>query len=396
MKILQLIPQFILPATDGGKIGILNIIKEFSKNAELELIVFCNEIPDKKHLEELENYAKVNLIIKDVSNSLNNILISIIKNKPVYISKFYNEYVLNEIDNIIDNTNFNIIHADHTSMAQIANYISKKTDKPWGFRLHNIESMIWQRYGFDLPLYDLRKYIIKYQSKLLYKIEADLIAKASVGFPITNEDKRIALKMNSNSNLKVASAGVDYKNIFRKEIERDKNILAIATNYNWIHNVNGLVWFIENVFSKLKIVNKNLKFKLYGKNIPDILKEYKKLDVECIGFVDDLSQELSVASIYIAPLFVGSGIRIKILEAMAYQLPVVATSVSAEGIEAKELDGLFISDSADEQVEIISMLLTTNINDLGKKAREYVIKNYSWDKNVGIMLQEYKKLTENI
>lgn len=392
MKILQLIPQFILPATDGGKIGILNIIKEFSKNVEVELVVFCNEQPKDNYLLELKQYGNVNLIVKDVSNSISNILISILKNKPVYLSKFYDNSVLSNLDKLLDNLEFDVIHADHTSMAQIAEHISIKTNKPWGFRLHNIENMIWKRYAKDLPFYDLKKYLINYQSKLLYKDEAKLISIANVAFPITNEDKRIANIMSPDSNLVVASAGVDYSNIFRKKVVRDKNTLAIATNYHWIHNVNGIIWFIENVLIELKEQNKDIKFKLYGKNIPKVFDNYQHLGVEPIGFVEDLSEELSKAQIYIAPLFVGSGIRIKILEAMAYEIPVVATKVSAEGIDANQSDGLFVSDLEEEQIKIINELLNKDITQIGERARHYVIENYSWKKNVGIMINEYQKL----
>jgi glycosyltransferase involved in cell wall biosynthesis len=392
MKILQLIPQFILPATDGGKIGILNIIKEFSKYAKVELIVFCNENPEDIYLQELKQYGNVNLIVKDVSNSLYNILNSILINRPVYLSKFYDNFVLSIIDNLLESLEFDVIHADHTSMAQIAEYISIKTNKPWGFRLHNIENMIWKRFAKDLPFYDLKKYLINYQSKLLYKDEAKLISKANVAFPITNEDRRIANIMSPDSNLVVASAGVDYLSIFRKQVERNRNTLAIATNYHWIHNVNGIIWFIEEVLTKLKELNEDVKFKLYGKNIPKVFDNYRHLGVEPIGFVEDLSEELSKAQIYIAPLFVGSGIRIKILEAMAYELPVVATKVSAEGINASQEDGLFVSDSAEVQVRLISNLLNEDINQIGTNARKYIIENYSWEKNVGVMINEYQKL----
>ncbi len=68
------------------------------------------------------------------------------------------------------------------------------------------------------------------------------------------------------------------------------------------------------------------------------LKKYPKNDVNPIGFVDKVQSYLNRAGIYINPLFVGAGIRIKILEAMAMQLPVVATSVAAEGIEANEMN----------------------------------------------------------
>lgn len=397
MKILQIIPQFILPATDGGKIGILNIIKEFSSAAQVELIIFSNYKPEEKYVNELKKYANVHFIIEDISNSSKNIIKSIFHNKSVYLDKFYNKNILIKIDEIISNIDFDIIHADHTSMAQIAEYISLKTKKKWGLRLHNIEYMIWERFGQDLPILDPKKMLIIYQSQLLKKEEARLISKASATFPITNQDKKIANQLAPNSNLLTASAGVDTVNLKRKVIDRNSYQLVIATTYNWIHNVNGLIWFIEEVLPKVKIKIPEITFKLFGKNMPDSLKVYKNLGVEPIGFVEDLGTELSQSAIYISPLFVGSGIRIKVLEAMSYELPVVSTSISAEGIEANMEDGLFISDNSDTQANYIINLLQKPllINELGAKARKLIIEKYTWQKNVKIMIDEYKRLLEN-
>lgn len=396
MKILQLIPQFILPAIDGGKIGILNITKEFSKENDLILILFSNFKPEEKYIKELEKYGEVHLIIIDISNSNMNILKSIIRNRPVYLNKFYNQFILKQIDNFLINKDYDIIHSDHTSMAQIGYYLHKKYFKPFSIRLHNLEHIIWQRYSEDLKLYDFKKYLVKYQSQLLKKEELNLINKASISFPITENDNKLVKKYLPNSKTIVSSAGVDLELNKSIDIEKDKFTLCIATTYNWIHNVNGLIWFVEKVLPLIRNEIPDVKLKLYGKNIPSLFNDLKKDGVEPVGFVDDISTELSKANIYIAPLFVGSGIRIKILEAMAHSLPVVATNISAEGIIITKDNGLFVSDNAFEQANYIIKLLNNSSEaiDIGLKARKFIEENYSWSKNVEVILNEYHRLVQ--
>lgn len=393
MKILQLIPQFILPATDGGKIGILNISKEFSKENKLIFIFFSNFLPDNEYIYEIKKYGTPYFIVKDIKNSNSNILLSILKNKPVYLSKFKNKTVLRQIDEIISKIEFDVIHADHTSMAQIAEYISHKTKKPWGLRLHNLEHIIWKRYSDDLKNF-FKKYIVKFQAKLLEKEEFRLISNSFVSFPITKSDFEVIKNKNIKSNYVISSAGVDLETNKPVKIYKNPTQLCIATTYNWIHNVNGLIWFIENVLPLVKEKIPDVSFNLYGKNIPNLFHNFKSLSVNPIGFVNDISLELSKSSIYIAPLFVGSGIRIKILEAMAHCLPVVATKVSAEGIIYAKDSGLIVTDSNKEQANIIVTLLKNRneLERLGKNAREFIEENYSWKKNVKIMLDEYNKL----
>jgi len=93
-------------------------------------------------------------------------------------------------------------------------------------------------------------------------------------------------------------------------------------------------------------------------------------------------------------LFVGGGIRIKILEAMAMNLPVVATTVSSEGIKAGAGNGLLIADDKEKFAEICIELLNNPEKTiaLGLKARNFVVQEYSWEKNVKIMIDSYKTI----
>jgi glycosyltransferase involved in cell wall biosynthesis len=91
-------------------------------------------------------------------------------------------------------------------------------------------------------------------------------------------------------------------------------------------------------------------------------------------------------------LFVGAGIRIKILEAMAAGLPVIASSISAEGIQASREDGLIICDEADQFIAEISALImnTEEAKRLGENARSFILENHSWEKSAQQMIALFK------
>jgi len=82
---------------------------------------------------------------------------------------------------------------------------------------------------------------------------------------------------------------------------------------------------------------------------------------------------------------------------MAMKLPVVATSIAAEGINASREDGLIIANNPkDFENEIIYLIQNTNIaRQLGENARKFVLENYTWEKSIGIIYETYKKLIEN-
>lgn len=394
MKILQLIPQFVFPATDGGKIGIANIFTEFSKLNEVTLFALSNKKIEEKYLEDAAKYGYVILQYANTKNSFSNISKTFLTKEPLYLFKHISKPILRKIDSLISEKKIDIVHADHTAMAPIASYIKYKYGIPCGLRLHNIEHRIWERYAEELKFGSLKQRFVSRQANLLKEREIELISEMDVNFAITDVDKKRALKLSPNAKVEVATAGVNPKDWYQgKRSQKYSNKLVIASTWAWVHNVDALRWFVEEVLPLVKSKVNDVELNVLGKNPPNWL--YKARSVEILGFVDDILQTFQSSNVYVAPLFVGSGIRIKILEAMGSGLPVVATSVSAEGIYAGAEQGLFVADDAEAQASIIVSLLKNKSKayELGQKASEYVYKNHTWEQSVNIMLQEYKKFT---
>ncbi|MCX7737236.1 MAG: glycosyltransferase [Candidatus Kapabacteria bacterium] len=400
MKILQLSPRFPFPMDDGGKIGIGNILIEFFRQGcEVSFFTFINEEVSGNSVEELKKYSNPLLLEHSTKNTIPRIIKSIFTNKSIYIQKHSERKVLRYFDEIIEKNDFDVIHTDHTAMAPIALYLKKMTHKPIGIRLHNIEFMIWKRYAEILPKNHPKRIYIQHQAELLKRFESRIYSEFDVCFPITEVDKKLALELSPDSKQVVSGPGIDDTFWVPDEtVERNPNELIIATVFSWKHNLDGLLWFKKNVLPIVRKQNPNIKLSLIGKDIPDFLRNYESEGVNVIGYVDDVRPYLNKAGIYIVPLFVGSGIRIKIIEAMAMKLPVLATSIAAEGINAKAENGLIICNDANEFSENI-LQLSKNLNmikDLGENARKFSLSNFSWKSNVIIMIENYKKLAKLI
>jgi len=394
MRILQLSQQFPFPEIDGGKIGIANIYKGLAKKAaKVTLLYYNDSIIDHKIIEEAKNYGNLIDINHSIKNTKFRILKSILDNKPIYLRKHFNNSLFKNVLNRIKNEKFDIIHADHSAMAELAIKLKKILNIPIGLRLHNIEWKIWHRYAEELKSGLKYKYILR-QARLLKKFEEELIKQFDVLFPITNIDLEYLKDLDPNLNLVMASAGVDVEKMKAIKIEKNPFELIIATTYRWIHNTNGLIWFIEKVLPDLTKEIPEIKLTLIGKDIPDSLRKFQSQNVDAIGFVDSIIPYLSRASIYISPLFVGAGIRIKILEAMAMELPVVSTSIGAEGIFATEKDGLLIANNEYEfREQILKLIRNQNLRtQYGKNARNFIINNFTWDISVSKIYEAYKKL----
>ena len=398
MRILQISPQFPFPASDGGKIGISNIFKNLSHNNEVTFLCYSDKEIEKKHLLEASKYGEVIILKHNLENTPLRIFKSLFVSNSIYFSKYINQSVFDKIDNIIENGNFDIIHCDHSAIGQLGVYIKEKYGIPVGLRLHNIEYMIWQRYADELKKGNwkdkLQYFYIKDQANLLKYEETSLFPKLDVCFPITQVDLDRAKELSPDANLVLAKGGVDTELWKNNNIKKNKHEIVIASNYKWVHNVTGLIWFIENVMPKILKVIPHTKLKIIGTTPPEILSKYKHLNVEVLGYVSDVVSEIAKSSLTISPLFVGSGIRIKILESLSAGTPVVSTSIAAEGINATEKEGLYIADDKEEFAKMCLDLLNYDekASQAAKQGRELIKKEYSMEKMSKVIIEEYKRI----
>lgn len=399
MRILQLAPQFPFPSDDGGKIGISNIYYQFLKQGyEVEMICTSRFPIDNEQINKYKKEGNINIVLLDSRNTKLRVLKYFLMNKSMYIEKQYRSNLMQVIESLVDMSTIDIIHADHSNMAKLAIQLSKKYDKPIGLRLHNIEYLIWERFYRGLSKFSPKKLFIGQQFHLLKKLELKFISDSDVAFAITKQDQSLIKKLLPNSNIEVASAGVDV-DLWRPDFNcsRVPNSLVIATNFNWFHNVNAVRWFLDRVLPKLREIYPNFQLKIIGKNPPSDFNKYISVGAKNIGYVDDVKPYFNQSKVYIAPLFVGGGIRIKILEAMAMGLPVIATDISAEGIEANNEQGLIRANSEEEYFNQIKILFDNEDLriELGKKARDFILANHTWKSNVAIIINSYSKLVSS-
>jgi glycosyltransferase involved in cell wall biosynthesis len=389
-------PRFPFPEDDGGKISMAADLKIFAKEGhKVTAAIISDEIIAEEHIRECEKYCDLHFINYSSKNTPQRIAKSVLKRSSLYTSKHINGYLKEKLVEIIADKEFDVIHCEHTAMAPLGLFAGEITGAKVGIRLQNVEYKIWHRYSEDLPAYHPKSLYVASQAKKLKRDEGRLCEQADISFAITDIDKAAAEEIAPKAKIVTATAGIFPDKIrINDDVLRNPKELIIATTYRWVHNITGLEWFFENVLPELNKQIKGIRVSIIGKNPPKSFFKYEDQGVRMLGYLPEVVPYLNKAGIYIAPLFTGSGIRIKILEAMAAKLPVVATKVSAEGIKAGAKDGLFVSDKADDWVKAIVKLCSNPElqQQAGQAARKKIESEYTWETNVKIMLDEYAKL----
>ena len=393
MTILQIMPQFPFPPVDGGKVALANVALHFAKQGHrVHLVCFRSTLQNEYDEQLLKKGIEVHPIVYTPSNTALRILGSLFNSRSLYMQKHDTEELNNLVDRILSTEEIDVIHADHTCMASVAFKAAQRHDLPWGFRSNNMEWLIWQRYAETISKWNPKRWYLLDQARKVKSEEYDLLRKASAAFTITKTDaEQLATE---GIQCVVAQAGVDPEAwILPRPVSNDLRV-TMASNYNWIHNVDALRWFLDSVWVHVHGKIPQSTFHVYGVNTPGWLSGYAGNGVVNEGFVEDLAHEYSKASLSVAPLFVGSGFRLKIIEALAAGLPVVATTLSAEGIGIDGENGLIRVDDSDAMIDEICKLLKNadRRRSIGAAGQHVVTTEFTWAMSVSIMLDTYQKL----
>jgi glycosyltransferase involved in cell wall biosynthesis len=150
----------------------------------------------------------------------------------------------------------------------------------------------------------------------------------------------------------------------------------------WEPNIQGLLWFMEKVWPRLLDKHPDLRFDIVGKNPNNRLKKAVELHpgITLTGYVPNLQAVYRDSRVSVAPLLFGSGMKVKVLDAMARGIPTVTTSVGAEGIEVENGRHLLIEDDPARMAERINELLDNPVlwNRLQTASRELIQQQYTW------------------
>jgi glycosyltransferase involved in cell wall biosynthesis len=185
----------------------------------------------------------------------------------------------------------------------------------------------------------------------------------------SNKDKEI-LKRNYGVESKVINFYLS-ENVMKTVPQSIGDYFVFFGNWKRNENLDGLKWFFEKVFLKLK---NSSKFKVIGPGLPvDLEKFLDSLGVECLGFLEEPYNEIANAKALIAPLFTGAGVKVKVVEALACGTPVIGNDIAFEGISSEFSKFMLMSTSVEYFVDLM-LSLSFSIQERIEFRRDFTYK----------------------
>jgi glycosyltransferase involved in cell wall biosynthesis len=177
--------------------------------------------------------------------------------------------------------------------------------------------------------------------------------------------------------------GVDLEYFNPTDAPRNPRELVFVGSMDWMPNDDGIRWFVEKVFPRVREKFPDATLTVVGRTPSATLQQLaaRTRGVEVTGTVADVRPYLARASISVVPLRVGGGTRLKIYEAMAMGIPVVSTTIGAEGLPVQNGTHLVLADDEERQIAALSELLAApgRRQQLAAAALGYVRLNCGWD-----------------
>jgi glycosyltransferase involved in cell wall biosynthesis len=269
-------------------------------------------------------------------------------------------------------------HAEWTPYAQLLH----RAVTPWCVMAHNVESLIWQRYH-QTETNPLKRWLIAGQYRRWLHFERWCYSQAPRAIAVSPEDAELMKNEFQAERVSVVENGVD-PTFFTPQptSEPTSNILFLGS-LDWRPNQDGVQFFLEQVWPRVLAQESSSQFIVVGRKPPAWLRQLLAQTKQCQLHADvpDVRPYLNQAAMLVVPLRVGGGSRLKILEALSANVPVVSTSIGAEGLRLNPELHYDQANSPEAFAEVIVRNLRQRELALSKatQGRQFVLTHYVWD-----------------
>lgn len=405
MKVLFL--SQIVPYPPHG--GVLqrgyNLVRELGRGATVHLLAFVH--PDVLPTEAAcrDSQAALEKFCEAVEyfplwpkaspvHRIAGLAVGALSTRPFSVLAHRSATFRRRVAELVETKNFDVIHVDTIALAQ---FLDQRWSIPTVLTHHNIESQLMERRaGAESGL--LARLYLRRETQKLMAYEEKMSGTFDVNVFVAQTDEKTLMGRVPGVRTAIVPNGVDIE-YFTPNPGKDMPALIYTGGMNMFANRDAVMFFLSEIWPLIRNQVPEVRFFAVGQDPPKELLELAARDPQVIvtGYVNDVRPLVWDATVYVVPLRVGGGTRLKVLDAMAMGKAMVSTSIGCEGLEVRPDEHLLVADSpaqfADKTVKLLRD--SRHRDTLGRTARELVERRYSWRMIGGQLLESYRLAIEN-
>ena len=396
MKILFLSPTVPFPLTDGGRIRVFNLLKQIAEKSEVTLLALETQTTDAEGVAELQQFGiQVHLVPNAPTLprvSFGTLLKAFFKRQPITVARYDVPTYRQKFRELITNETFDLVHYEMFHIAQF----QTETDLPSVLSQQNVDSAIWRRLCSETtnPFY---KFAYWTQQLAFQRYERVLSPKFDVVTCTSDIDATVFQQHCAEDAIEIIPNGVDVTHYLPDYSSEASAHLIYIGSMDWYPNEDAVAFFTDEVLPRIQEKVPDVAFSIVGGNPSTrVQKLAEREGVVVTGRVPEIKPYFAEATVFVVPLRIGSGTRLKILEALAMGKAIVSTTVGAEGLDLRDGEEIFIADEPIAFADAVTRLLTDSElrRRMGESGRIRVERDYDW-RSIGEKLHGvYTKILE--
>ncbi len=401
-RILFLTELLPYPLVSGAKIRAYYVLRHLAQKHRVTLLSFVRDDDRREDVAHLEGFLERVYTVPMRRSMLHNVragLVSLATGRPAIIAREENEAMRRQVEQLLATGSFDVVHADQIPMAQFG-LLGAGQGRGTGRLLdeHNATFQILERLAAHEPS-PWKRALLRREAGAFGRYEAAMCRRFDHVVFVTNEDRQAMLARagegSRGSRTSVIPICVDTHVASPVPPVAAPNRVTILGTMFWPPNVEGLDWFWQNVWPQVRARVPQARLTCIGKRPPErILALNQEPNVEIPGYVPDLAPYLAETAVMVVPLHSAGGMRVKILDAWCWGVPVVSTTIGAEGIAARNGEDILIADSPEAFASAVVQVLSDE--QLGRRlraaCRRRVEEQYDWRRVYGAWDEVYAHL----
>jgi glycosyltransferase involved in cell wall biosynthesis len=363
------------PEKEGGSIAMNRLIEGLADAGNKVKVLAVNS--EKYHVNpedipaDYRSKTGIELVPVDLTVKLFPAFFNLFSQESYHVRRFISLAFRKKLIEILQKETFDVVQMETLFMAPYIDTVHRYSRAKIVLRAHNIEHLIWKRMA-GATRNPLKKLYLRHLFTTLEKYEKQVLDHFDAILPITEKDA-LFFRTYCHKPVKTIPFGIDLRNYSPATTPAEHALFHIGA-MNWMPNEEGISWFLKEVWPALLQKYPGIKLYLAGRAMPAWLKNLEQKNVTIVGEVPDARRFILSKSIAIAPLFSGSGVRIKIIESMALGKAVISTTLGAEGISCTHGKDIVLADTAGAFADAVGELFAhpEKAAELGKNARKLI------------------------
>jgi sugar transferase (PEP-CTERM/EpsH1 system associated) len=399
MKILWVKAGGLVPLDSGGKIRSFHIASELAKVHDVTLFIFCGEDSSEAQRTLASKFRDVVVHPLKIQagrglREAAGYLTGFFSRLPYSIAKYCRPEVADHLRKTIAAKTYDVIVCDFLTPAAMVPF---DLGIPVVIFTHNVEAMIWKRH-MDVASNLVWRFVFRREYKKMRKAELRYLDACAHVLTVSDADTAVFAKGVDRKKLTTIPTGVDIR-YFQPMPGEEPNSIVFTGSMDWMPNSDGISYFVAEILPAIRKRRPQATLWVVGRNADRKILAMAKTDsgIRVTGRVEDIRPYIARGAVYVVPLRVGSGTRLKIFEAMAMGRAVVSTTIGAEGLPVTSGVDIVLADQPQSFADAVCRLMDSDEERkrIGNAARRLVEEKYSWESVAeqvqNILRSNYKK-----